>query len=144
MIDINYARAMELVDQAIEQRGADYVYTNEDGDKAVPHGFVNCYNWHEDEDGSVIPGCIVGTVLHMAGVPLDEMGKEDGWEDVENNLSHTETLRATRKASKLLEYIQYEQDKGNTWGVSKANAEEYVKNWEIEKGLTYGHDQFEA
>jgi hypothetical protein len=109
-IEIDLYRAMELVGEAVNSMGRDFVYN--------PGGGGVCqYSPRLVEN---IPqaktGCIVGTALKLAGWDSERIGKlygsvpvADGevvlWEGV------------THAARKYFKVAQVVQDNGGTWGV---------------------------
>lgn len=127
MIKINYARALELVDQAIEEKGEDYVYTNDRGQTAHKDTIIKCSNWHEI-DGKMVPGCIVGDALHRGGVKLTQMNKSMAAGDLVEALLSDEIAHVTDKVMMFLAYIQNAQDRGNTWGEARAKAIKYMNS----------------
>jgi hypothetical protein len=66
-IVIDKNRALELIDQAVAERGADFCY----GDLfAGPCSYTYV---RFDEDDDVVAACLVGVALHDAGVPIREL-----------------------------------------------------------------------
>lgn len=59
--------ARELLQRAVDEKGADYVYVPEDG------GLGKCQYFH-NEGGERVPGCIIGHVLAYKGVTYDTLG----------------------------------------------------------------------
>lgn len=127
MIEINYARALELVDQAISAKGEDYVYTNDQGQRADSASFIKCSNWHE-VNGKMVPGCIVGDALHRGGVKLTQMNKSMSAGDLVVALYGDEIAHVTDRAMAFLSRIQNAQDTGSTWGEARATAIQYMSS----------------
>lgn len=112
MINLTYERTKELLKEAVAERGADYV----DPDASRP---TLCRNVHTAEDGkTLVPGCIVGWVLHKAGVSLELLE--------ENNMAAASSVLCELKEAGVLGYevtalhllnrIQGLQDGGVSWG----------------------------
>jgi hypothetical protein len=110
MIELTLEKAIELVEQAIADRGEDYVYER-------PEDVEECQYVHGDE-----PGCIVGYILHAAGVDLGTLHDNEGiWASfVTNNLAMQNVLAADYGVACFLDSIQGEQDRGKTWGQALA------------------------
>lgn len=144
MIDVNYETALRLIDEAIATKpeGEGFIYSNQDGDQAGS-GAIDCQNWHYTEDDEIVPGCIVGTVLGIAGVPLQLMERADGIDEVADGLLATNTLRLTPKAHALLEWAQYRQDNGSTWGKAKRDAIQHATVLERIHIRRYGMNRFD-
>lgn len=97
----------ELLRQAVADRGEDFVYEKPDGSN-------QCMYVHSDG-----PGCIVGYVLHAAGVSLEALSEHEG--TYASNLIYyllgEEIIdSADREATGLLDDIQDRQDAGVPWG----------------------------
>lgn len=108
MIELTMTRTRKLLTEAVAEKGADYVYVNKDGKLADGTGEVECHYVHGDQ-----PGCIVGNVLHRAGVPLDVLGEYEA-----QNIDHLSQslLTAEPRVKLLLNHIQAHQDVGVPWG----------------------------
>lgn len=108
MIELTLARTKELLAEAVAEKGEDFVYVDEFGQQADESGYVRCHYVHGDQ-----PGCIVGNVLHRAGVPLDELGAYEAQNagDLFQGL-----FVAEGEAVRLLNAVQSRQDLGVPWG----------------------------
>lgn len=130
--------AIELLGQAVAEKGEDYVYANEEqpGSCTYVHGYRDVtvmeteFNVEETETIQVAPltpGCLVGNALHRFGVPLEafaELGLNDDT-PVATALSDLEAhgyLTYTRGAQIVLSVAQNNQDQGCTWGASVETA----------------------
>lgn len=130
MIDIDLAAAQRLVNEAIELKGADYIYPKQNGSCKYVHfdGF-----FEEDTDEYVTtsqePGCIVGYAMWIAGVPLEELRRdnEDSAVGLASNLQHRGKVAFSAEAVDYLSMVQISQDKGATWG----NSDERAKQGEV-------------
>lgn len=76
MIRIDKARALELLEQAVAERGVDYRYN-----------YPSCAYVQRDSaiDVRPHPACIVGLALSLAGVPIETLEQLEG--DVEEAAS---------------------------------------------------------
>ena len=106
--------ANELLDKAIAERGADYVYNPPE--EMASQG--QCYYVHGDQ-----PGCIVGHVLNLFGVSLETLSTVEG-----NDAFYAirKLLPSTSEVVReFLTDIQHNQDNGMRWGeaVNEARAE---------------------
>jgi hypothetical protein len=69
MIQIDKARALQLLEEAVAERGADYVYPHQHCDYAVRDSAI---------DVAPAPACIVGVALAKAGVSIAVLETLDG------------------------------------------------------------------
>lgn len=114
MIEINYARALELVDAQIAKKGADYIYTAPETDDYLPG---QCLYMHGDE-----PGCIMGHILMDLGFELNSGHEGMGIDTLLVDLARDHDLRVTDRAAILLSWVQWGQDNGESWGEARAEA----------------------
>lgn len=127
VMELTLDRVNELLDQAILERGADYVYVPPGFENRKAYegsGFSRCMYVHEDADGEDCPGCIIGYVLHHAGVPLNELACYEGKGAA--TLLRSLRIDARYIVSDLLVKVQTRQDKGYTWGDAVAAAREEI------------------
>lgn len=103
--------ANELLDKAIADRGADYVY--EPDENAAKLG--QCNYVHGDQ-----PGCIVGHVLHQFGVSLETLKQSEG-ASARSVLSRVAPF-TNKYVRDLLADVQDYQDNGYSWGESVRRA----------------------
>lgn len=75
MIALTLERTKQLLAEAVAERGEEYVYKNERGQDGT---FGDCAYVHGSPSGGHSPGCIVGLVLHKAGVPLERLARHEG------------------------------------------------------------------
>lgn len=122
-IDINRARAIELLKEAVAERGETYVYE-------VPNaGDIDQSCLYVDtEEGA--PSCGVGLALNRAGVELTLLQKLDappcgtGIDSFEAaDILYSAGFDISPDAYKVFGVFQDLQDKGVTWGQSLAQAE---------------------
>ena len=111
MIQLTLERTKQLLAEAVAEKGADYVYTTPDGEQGNEDVSPNCFYVHGFQ-----PGCIVGHVLHKAGVSLASLREEES-----NNASGVlSSLRPDLPyepgVDVLLNEAQQAQDQGVPWG----------------------------
>lgn len=113
MIELSLDKAKELLAEAVALKGEDYVYTTPDGMQGSEDYQPYCLYVHDDQ-----PGCIVGHVLHAAGVSLPVLLAEEtnDAEGALRNLARENTLNYEDGVSQLLQDVQGAQDKGTPWG----------------------------
>jgi hypothetical protein len=99
-----------LLEQAVAERGEDYVYDRHKG----------CYYFIDGE-----PGCIVGLVATYLGLGPGDLVEHHG-------AAQQEAIHATPWAKHLLTVAQGQQDFGRPWGAALA----YVKRYQ----RTFGHN----
>jgi len=101
----------DLLDEALALRGERYVYPREDG--------LTCTYVRDGK-----PSCLVGVVLSLAGLPLDELVKADkaayGTSEQADkllvDLDLRGKIRMTHDVMRALSHAQMMQDGGETWG----------------------------
>lgn len=128
--------AEELLERAVAEKGADYVYSEDEG---------GCFYANPTEErGQYVPGCIVGHVLNYLGLSPEELHKLDEphkWHTNVNGDAHTDNtninhiddvledtfgIELTHPALMLLKTAQGNQDFGESWGDSVRTAKGYV------------------
>lgn len=137
MIRLDLAEAKRLVREAVAERGEDYVYVKPPLKPCGAENFGSCYYvhatdmWPEGDDERPVeatPGCLVGVVLHRAGVQLSTLQDHDddgfGATDAQglvNGLAGT-VLDTTPQVANYLREVQICQDRGQPWGVAMRTA----------------------
>lgn len=108
---LTYTRTLQLLREVIAEKGEDFVYepfVDEDG-------FSMCRYVVQGQ-----PSCLVGHVLHRAGISLTELA---GVEDTTPNSSDGPWEDwGTAAALDLLAEVQEKQDQGVAWGEALALA----------------------
>jgi len=135
---IDLPEALDLLRQARDERGADYLYSDH---------FPGACVYAAGGDAPT-PACLVGVALHRAGVPVDTLagltgrieevagltvrpvaGFDNGVADyvaldlVYNDESALSGVTLTEPAVRVLLAAQRQQDAGHTWGGAVAFAE---------------------
>jgi hypothetical protein len=119
---IDARRAVELLIDVVEQYGEDHVY------ERVPNTVDSCRYEYSGQ-----PSCIVGHVLHRAGVPIDVLKSFDDNDDgVSANVLY-EYLDVTEDAANVLGWAQGLQDSGHTWGRALDRAREAYETMTTKK-----------
>lgn len=109
MIDLNYDTVVKLAREQIALKGEDHVYEK----RERRDGVGTCLYVHNNQ-----PDCIVGCILHAAGVGLDTLSQFEGngvW-TVIRKLEDRGVLKYDTDTSHFLVSLQGEQDFGATWG----------------------------
>lgn len=131
MIQINRTKAINLLEQAVADRGPEFGYVHPD--KVVTHPETKVQApmngcWYEVNGA---PSCGVGLALHLAGVPLtvlDALDQADGdtslgavaW-ILEDNGVHL-----TQDAVEVFTKFQEHQDLYDPWGVALEAAKKEI------------------
>lgn len=102
---IDVPRALELLEECVAERGADYVYGY------PPEGGLDCLYVFRDVNGEPEgPGCIAGMVLNKLSIDVPRE-----WEGTTfNGLPASEVF--TPAAAGVIREAQARQDNGATWG----------------------------
>lgn len=116
MIDLE--RARELLKQAMETQGRDFVYCPIDGPS-------NChYEPCLDEDGpKALTGCLVGTALTLAGET-----RHIGYGGIVTRLAESYPDMMTPVTREYFRVAQFAQDFGASWGEAYDRAEKYANS----------------
>lgn len=115
MIEFTYYDIKRVAEEIIDEKGFDFRYISPGNSEPKMH--QNCYNWTEDENGNKVPSCIVGTILHRLGVPLESMEPNWGSPSILRDLAkHGVIPEVTdRRIQVFLNVAQATQDNGGTW-----------------------------
>jgi hypothetical protein len=115
---LTYNRAVELLERAVQEKGADYAMPkNEDGG-----GVVGCVYFDEKTKK---PSCLVGHALAYDGFTYEDLGV--------NNRRAISCVgpelydRLADRTRRLLVHVQDDQDNGATWGSALEFAKEVTK-----------------
>lgn len=109
MIELTLEKAIELAENAVADRGADYVYTNPEGNRDT------CHYIHSKPGEPLVVGCIVGHMLNQLGIDLHAINNVADILDVKKGLEEREILTMDRWASAFLSRLQRRQDDGANW-----------------------------
>lgn len=114
-MELNLAKAKELIEAAIAEKGADYVY---------PRAGASCVNVEQVQVGEseydLVPSCIVGHAMVIAGFPIEQIWRyasEETAEELVTFMSRYGFISNVHEdAMNLLMYVQAGQDNGRPWG----------------------------
>jgi len=106
MITLTNEQVTSLIEAAVVEKGENYIYER-------PIGAEDCLYVHGEQ-----PGCIVGHVLHAAGVRLAALWVREGMSArvLIEELKDQEVISMSGEAVVALRRAQQEQDYGGTWG----------------------------
>jgi len=122
-ITLTYDEAVSLLERAVAEKGADYVYPR-------AHRLAGCVYFEEETKA---PSCIVGHVLAYKGVdpePFIEDVNLNG-DTVDSLLSDDEDpgfVNTDGRTKSLLSWVQHIQDNGKPWGDAVYRARNAVEN----------------
>jgi hypothetical protein len=122
-IFIDQARALKLMDQAVEERGGSFVYYDQFAESYREYGTCRY-----QVDGQ--PACLVGLALSKAGLTVEELELLEGSSiqaSYEQGRLPAERLEITHEALKVLELAQTLQDNDATWGEALESARSEVQ-----------------
>jgi hypothetical protein len=109
-LTLGYEETKQLLQRAVEEKGADFIYTTGDEGGCV---------YFETESHK--PSCIVGHVLAYKGVTIDDIGELNFETEVEG-LVDQDVLDVDFKTLALLRHAQTRQDQNTAWGTSVSEA----------------------
>ena len=104
-LPLSYDDTLGLLREVIAEKGEDYVYDS----PIEPRS--RCLYVHDGQ-----PGCIVGHVLHRAGVSVEGLAGVEDWTPLDHEVVPQFCGWAAEPALELLAAVQVEQDAGATWG----------------------------
>jgi hypothetical protein len=114
---LTYNRAVELLERAVQEKGADYAMPkDEDGD------VVGCVYFDEETKE---PSCLVGHALAYDGFTYEDLGVNNG-----RGITYVGDelySRIAQRTRRLLSHAQDDQDNGATWGSALEYAKEATK-----------------
>lgn len=126
MIEIDKAKALELLRAEVAEQGPDFVYKKDEREDDTGEG-VNC---HYVENGC--PSCLVGRALARAGFPIevlvymDNEGGASGSSAIDE-VEMPEGYDVTPEARAVLQAAQVQQDKGWPWAEALIAAEKQAE-----------------
>lgn len=141
--EIDVYRAIAMLKRAVELKGADFMYEKRDDGECLYVHEETAWNdrteqWEATDELS--PGCLIGTALHLEGVPLSafiETGMNG--EPADAVLGAFEELGVTpfitESAKDMLGHAQRLQDRNWSWGdaVSQATEAALARRGRIER-----------
>lgn len=112
-MSVDATRLRRVVERLADER-PDFVYQIPDGEDA-------CLYTHRDDEGTEVPGCLIGTALHVLGQPI---GFDHEWNRNTGvvNLAHLGFITGKYYDVEWLIGAQNEQDCGTPWGDAVAEA----------------------
>lgn len=136
---LDLAKAQELVDSAIAEMGADYVYPNSGSGNTCSYVDES----YDDQGMSLVKGCIVGHAFINAGFNMEELYNSgvnhEGSNSLLTHLDEEGFISGYNEEARVyLALLQRSQDFGKTWG--EANEQAKLGNaWSV-----YSEDWVEA
>ena len=127
MITITGPQAIELLEQAVQDRGPDFVYTQRS--KLVPNLGPSHGCWYE-RDG--VPCCGVGVALRKAGVRINVLSIMDSMDGDTGIIAVADTLEEYGKVAldtdALAVFAKFQdlQDHETPWGEALAEAKKEI------------------
>ncbi len=106
-------RALELLREIVAEYGEDWVYASRDDG-------TTCTYTRQGQ-----PSCLIGHVLHRAGVPIEHLATLDRGDTPSIGTTTVDWgIEITPDARRVLGVAQHAQDDGSSWGTALAMAEE--------------------
>lgn len=129
-----YAKALELAEAVVAERGADFRYCQSGSETAcayVPLADPR-FPWKVTEAaiGAKVTGCMVGEILKRADLLTDEVASSVSGIA---GLVAGGAVPATAQATRFLNAVQRAQDYGREWGEAVAEGKSEVQGWNWNK-----------
>lgn len=122
MIEINQTNILDALEEAVAEKGPEYVYANEWGQSSLNEigesSGISC-NYVHGEGENLIPGCIAGNVLNRLGISLGTLTlfERSPVEDVLIGLADEGYInRVEFSVAEIIQAAQTAQDLGFSWG----------------------------
>lgn len=114
--ELTHEQIQAIMEDLVEQYGPDFVYER----RSDIHGTPQCWYTSVRDDDSVEPSCLVGQVLHRAGVGLIYLREREGCSasSVLDELQTDALLLTSTRTVTALAMAQKVQDNGGTWGAA--------------------------
>jgi len=133
---IDLGKAVELVLSNIEERGADYIYTQSQFVQELSELLPGrgCYNLFFDIDSYVSSdgdfakvtglskGCLVGSVFADLGISLEEIQESNAIDGSSTTTAGRLGITLSPVAQEYLSFVQGRQDDGIPWGQAHSEA----------------------
>jgi len=100
---LTLTKTMKLLNEVVKEKGRDFVYKS-------PSNANICKYAHNNR-----PGCLVGQVLHRAGVPISALKVMDDWGSIGRCVSEGKIV-LDPDVKQVLQDAQTVQDRERTWG----------------------------
>lgn len=127
------ADALALLVKQRDKRGADFVYRpetvkiNDDGTVWRDADQDGCEYVEKDDEGNLVPSCIVGGALVDAGMdPYTLYTVRAPGGGIPTAMQLRNTFNIPDEALKVFQVAQEDSDEGRKWGVAVARAATYV------------------
>jgi hypothetical protein len=131
MATLDMETVVRLTEEAVAERGADFVYNRaEDGMASCQYVPSTDPRWRETDfpaSGSAVTGCLVGAVLDKAGLLSDDIACSAL--PIDMLIGQGLLGDVSTEVKLFLVRLQGNQDCGKTWGKSLTGAKEYVSWW---------------
>lgn len=114
---ITKSKALELLEAAVAERGADYVYER-DGTRQSGPGCTYVRGGQ--------PSCLIGLAMAKAGVPIEQLAEWDTRDNSAACFVLVDDELATKTAVDVMATAQSLQDIGETWGEALQAAREHA------------------
>lgn len=124
MISIDLKSAIEFAEEAVASKPARYVYVNPAGQMAS-EDLIDCDYWDDNQD---IPSCIVGQILHLAGVDKASITDHRSLFASSYLDKKSDILNVSFGASVFMEEFQRRQDRGQPWAEILADLKVKITN----------------
>lgn len=112
-LPLSYDDTLVLLREVIAEKGEGYIYRRRTEHHVGNGVFVSCFYVEYDQ-----PSCIVGHVLHRAGVPIDDIRRVEGQTPLDVEVQDRFDAWADGGARWLLNEVQANQDEQHSWGES--------------------------
>lgn len=151
MLYLDFEKAQQLVNEAIAEKGEDYVYEKEGDSCHYVHGIDEVWDSFEENYvrsfDNATTGCLVGHALKLGGVPLEAMGtgyrNDSDADSLLRKLEDADFVSVMGKAKWYLTNLQQSQDLGTPWGIAaeaaaRGRVVEPVYDWDSGEAVATG------
>lgn len=123
-------QARRLLAEAVETQGRDFVYNNSGKNAAACMYFPN----DAFDDNRSQTGCLIGTALKKADVPVNILHTMSGYITSEFSvLTETLGMKISKDALDYLQVAQAVQDRGASWGEAFDLAERSIEDKQLRR-----------
>lgn len=116
MTELTYDTAVNLLERAVAEHGADFIYPDSEREPWQEDRDDVC-SYYVEDNGGYRPSCIIGMVIDYLGLREQFLAERENWEGTPG-VRVLESLGVTFDAQTrhLLDEAQTQQDRGETWG----------------------------